>query len=68
MSISITRHPNGYAAVLTPPEGKSPHWESGPPQGLRALIELLKRQGCHQTDITDVLYEVNPLWLKELDS
>jgi len=68
MSILITRHLNGYSAVVTPPEGPDPHWESGPPMQLRKLIDVLKRQGCHQTDITDVLYELNPQWLNDLDA
>ena len=68
MSLLIARYPNGYSAVVTPPEGRQAHWESGPPMQLRKLIDLLKRQGCHQTDITDVLYELDPQWLNDLDS
>ncbi len=68
MSILIKRHPNGYSATVTPPEGRDAHWESGPPMQLRKLIDLLQQQGCHQTDIADVLYELNPQWVRELDT
>lgn len=68
MSIQVERHLNGYSAVVTRPEGRQELWTSGPPMKLRKLIDLMKEQGCHQTDITDVLYEVNPNWLGDLDS
>lgn len=55
-----------YEADVSPPEAKE-FWRTQVPMPLRELIVELKRRGCHQTDITDVLYELEPDWVSKLE-
>lgn len=67
MTLRIVRFSDRlYEAEVNPPEAKTP-WRTFEPLPLRALINELKRRGCHQTDITDVLYELDADWLSKLD-
>jgi hypothetical protein len=66
MAIKITRVSEArYEAEVSPPEARE-SWRSPIPMSLRELIDELKRRGCHQTDITDVLYELDPDWVSKL--
>jgi len=55
-----------YKAEVTPPHTRMP-WNTPQPIRLRELIDALVKQGCHQTDIGDVLYEIDPDWLSHLN-
>lgn len=55
-----------FDAEVSPPEAKE-LWRTQVPMPLRELIAELKRRGCHQTDITDVLYELEPDWVSKLE-
>lgn len=66
MVLKILESSDGhYEAEISPPESKIP-WKTPRALPLRTLIDELKRRGCHQTDVTDVLYELDPGWLAKL--
>lgn len=54
-----------YEAKVTPPHSRY-EWSTTEPLPVRALIEELQRRGCHQQDIGDALYEIDPLWVSKL--
>lgn len=60
MAIKITRNGELFLAQVTPPHGGGRPWESSEPMTLDRLITELLSHGCHQTDIGDVLYEIDP--------
>ena len=60
MAIEIKEINGNYTATVTPPHGNNSHWKSEKPMPCDDLIEKLIQLGCHQTDIGDALYEVNP--------
>lgn len=67
MALRIVKsHDGRYEAEVSPPEAKF-RWGTSEPLPLRLLIDELKRRGCHQTDVTDVLYELDPDWVSKLD-
>mgnify|MGYP000153171164 CR=1 FL=1 len=67
MAIKISRaSETHYEAEVSPPESREP-WKTPAPLPLRELINELKHQGCHQTDISDVLYELEPNWVSKLN-
>ena len=55
-----------YSATVTPPHGGGRLWSSPKPLPASDLIDALRELGCHTTDITDALYEADPLWLDRL--
>ena len=55
-----------YEAEVTPPHSTNP-WKTSKPLRLRELIVELEQQGCHQIDIGDALYEIDPNWLSHLN-
>jgi len=55
-----------YEAEVTPPHS-TPAWKTSKPLRLREMIDELERRGCHQSDIGDALYEIDPDWLAHLD-
>lgn len=68
MAIVVTRSGDLYRATVTPPHGNGKPWSSAEPMPGSKLIDALRELGCHTTDITDALYEADPLWLKRLKS
>lgn len=60
MAMEITKIGSLYTAKITPPNGKGIHWETKEPMDLDELVTKLLSLGCHQTDIGDVLYEIDP--------
>jgi hypothetical protein len=66
MSIRVAFRDGGYVAAVTPPHGTS-RWESGAPTTGRELVDALLNLGCHQTDIADAFYEIDPDWIEHLD-
>lgn len=66
MTLRIDKTSDGtFEAEISPPEARVP-WKTPAPMPLRMLIDELKRRGCHQTDVTDVLYELDPEWVSKL--
>lgn len=63
----MTSSAGRYEAKISPPEAKT-SWGTSQPLPLRELIDELKRHGCHQTDVTDVLYELDPDWVSKLNA
>jgi hypothetical protein len=57
-----------YTAHASPPHATRDSWETGGPIRLKPLIEALKAQGCHQTDIGDALYAADPDWEKKIET
>ena len=67
MALLITRSgERTYLAEVTPPHSEMT-WNKPGPMELGQLIAELERRGCHQQDIGDVLYEIDPDWLTRLD-
>ena len=66
MAIVVTRTGDLYSATVTPPHGGGKFWSSPQPMPGSELIDSLRKLGCHTTDITDALYEADPLWLERL--
>ncbi len=66
--IVVTRSGDFYRATVTPPHGGGRPWSSPKPLSASQLIDSLREAGCHTTDITDALYEADPLWLERLKS
>jgi hypothetical protein len=60
MTIKIAKKGNGYVAKVTPPHGGNNSWEVTEPQEVDTLVQKLLDIGCHQTDIGDALYEIDP--------
>ena len=60
MAIEIWKVGNLYAAKVTPPHGRGVNWETKEPMDLDELIKKLLSRGCHQTDIGDKLFEIDP--------
>jgi hypothetical protein len=63
MPITIKRTGTKYEAEVTPPHGRGVPWSTAEPMTRTELIEALRERGCHQTDIGDAFYEVDPEWL-----
>ena len=55
-----------YEAEASPPHMRE-QWKTPKPYGLRELIKELEDKGCHQIDIGDALYEIDPNWPSHLD-
>lgn len=66
MALKIKMNNGYYEAEVTPPHSTEA-WKTLTPLRLRELIEELERRGCHQRDIGDALYEIDPDWLSHLD-
>lgn len=66
MPINLRRVGNRYTGKATPPESDE-RWESRTPLTAKQLIAELQRVGCHQTDIGDALYEIDPFWQNRLN-
>jgi hypothetical protein len=67
MALTIIRaSERTYLAEVTPPHSGTT-WKTPAPMGLRQLIAELEQRGCHQQDIGDLLYEIDPDWLTRLD-
>lgn len=67
MALTVARAGKStYIAEVTPPHS-SKAWKSPRPMELRGLIAELERVGCHQQDIGDALYEIDPEWMAHLD-
>jgi len=66
MTLSIKKLGDKYEAEATPPHSRKP-WRLSAPLPLRQLIDQLEAQGCHQRDIGDALYEIDPDWESKLD-
>jgi hypothetical protein len=60
MAIIISKKGHGYIAKVTPPNGSVSNWEVTEPHDIDALVKKMLEIGCHQTDIGDALYEVDP--------
>ena len=60
MALKISTVGDLYAAKITPPHGRGLNWETKEPMDLDELIQKLLSLGCHQTDIGDVLYRIDP--------
>jgi hypothetical protein len=57
---------NLYEATVTPPHSVS-DWRTPTPLSGRQLLKALVAMGCHQQDIGDALYDVDPDWLSKLE-
>jgi hypothetical protein len=68
MAINITRVQGKYTATTTAPHGSSNVWQTEEPLTAADLIDMLRRRGCHQTDIGDAMYEADPEWLLRIES
>lgn len=66
MPINLRRVGNCYAGTATPPESDE-RWETVAPLTAKRIIAELRRVGCHTTDITDSLYEIDPFWQNRLN-
>jgi hypothetical protein len=66
MPIRVWKTESGYAGEVTPPHGNGDVWKSEQAMSLQKLIDALLAQGCHQTDISDALYELDSKWLSKL--
>lgn len=67
MAIRVTRVKDLFTASVTPPHGRLGDWITSEPLEASALIRKLRDEvGCHTTDITDALYEADPLWLNQV--
>lgn len=66
MPINLKRVDNRYVGTATPPESDE-QWESSTPLTAKQVIAELRRVGCHTTDITDALYEIDPFWQNRLN-
>ena len=65
MVLKITKvGDNRYDAKSVPPD-KRGIWATKEPLSIDQLIEELKKQGYHQTDIGDAFYETDPDWLSK---
>lgn len=60
MAIEIKQVNDLFTARVTPPHGRGVFWETSEPMGIDDLVEKLLSLGCHQQDIGDVLYEIDP--------
>jgi hypothetical protein len=67
MSIRVAFREGGYVATTTPPHGGNSTWESGAPTTGRELVDALLKLGCHQRDIADAFYAIDPDWIEHLD-
>lgn len=65
MSIIIKRVNDKFIADVTPPHIDGNPWKSEKPMDLDELIKKLLALGCHQTDIGDALYEIDPKLIGE---
>jgi hypothetical protein len=65
MPIRVWKTGLGYEAEVTPPHGNGNVWKSEHAMPLRQIIDAMLAQGCHQTDISDALYELDPAWLSK---
>ena len=66
MSLVVKKNSNGlYEATVTRPNTKNT-WSTTEPIPAKRLIEELKKQGCHQQDIGDAMYEQDPNWIEKL--
>jgi hypothetical protein len=57
---------NLYEAVVSPPH-VAQNWSTSEPMPGRQLVKRLQAMGCHQQDIGDALYEVDPDWVAKLE-
>jgi hypothetical protein len=65
MVLNITKvQDNLYEAKSVPPD-KRGAWATKDPLTVDQLIEKLKKQGYHQTDIGDAFYDADPDWLSK---
>jgi len=60
MAIEISKKGSGFVAKVTPPHGINSPWEVAEPLEVDTLVQKLLDIGCHQTDIGDALYGVDP--------
>ena len=60
MAIEIKRVGELFVAQVTPPHGKGKRWETIAPMQLDELVRELLSLGCHQQDIGDALYAIDP--------
>jgi hypothetical protein len=57
---------NLYEAVVRPPH-VAHEWSTSSPMLGRQLVKTLQAMGCHQQDIGDAFYEVEPEWVSKLE-
>jgi hypothetical protein len=63
MPIKIQKVDELYTAEMTSPADEHARWSAPRPVARDELIATLRRLGCHQTDIADAFYDVDPEWL-----
>ena len=59
MSIDITKHAEGYTAVVTPPDS-TVEWSTERPMDLLSLQIALQGVGCPMIDVEDALANADP--------
>ncbi len=64
--IKISKISGGYYIAEISPPHSDRCWKLENPMRLRELIDALEKNGCHPTDIGDVLNEFDPDWLSHL--
>jgi hypothetical protein len=63
MPIRIWTTTQGYEAEVIPPHGDGKAWKSEHALPLGQIVDALLAHGCHQSDISDELYTLDPEWL-----
>lgn len=66
MPIDLKRIGNCYVGTATPPESDE-RWESNVPLTAKQIIAELRRVGCHTTDISDSLFDIDPFLQNRLN-
>jgi hypothetical protein len=63
MTLTVKKLKNGlFEARVTPPHSKF-NWVTSQPLSATGLVQKLLAQGCHQQDIGDAFYEIDPNWV-----
>ena len=67
MTLAVQKSANGlFEAWVTPPHSKF-DWATSEPLSATPLIQKLLALGCHQQDIGDAFYEIDPNWVEKSD-
>lgn len=59
MVLRITKHPDGYTAIVTPPSSDV-EWATPGPMDERSLRNALHELGCHMIDVSDAFAAADP--------